>query len=319
MSLDRMRVNSPEVSQTQRDSSTHRWSQYTLVPLALSSFRVFGMSTPSTIDIKAPMLFHDGSSPPTAVVVFDAFRCSSTLLACFARGLHAAVLSEKGQSAAGTTIGKAEQLAQELKCKLILGGELHGRAVSGGVVGNSPIESCTAILDDRKLLHFQSTNFARSFNKITDYVHQQREGLVEIFVISYANAAITAQLIQSSGYERIIAVCGGFFDCMAIEDMTLGGRFISELGIDDGDLDDDSLAMLACYRALNPTPALVGGGWAGRVLRHIGKAEDIWDVIGTSRLPQHQRRRMSNLILQVRWIHGTPMIQAVASQLLTRV
>jgi phosphosulfolactate phosphohydrolase-like enzyme len=236
-----------------------------------------------------------------AVVVFDAFRCSSTLLACFSAGLRAAAIMEKGINERGVSIVRAQEIANEYGCEVVFGGELHGKPIPGGVIGNSPIDGCNRTVMGGRLLHFQSTNFAKIFVDATSYSPD-----AEIFVASFANAEATAETIARGSFERVYLFCGGFFDCIAAEDMHLGGRIIDTMSPAAGDLDDDSLAMLACFRAF--PPELLIERWTARVMSRLGKAGDISDLVGGTRIPRENLQTMKSMVLKVAYFNGVPLI-----------
>lgn len=253
------------------------------------------------------MLLGHGTQDSTAIVVFDAFRCSSTLLACFSSGAVGAMIMEKGISERGTSIAQAKTVASRLCRELAFGGEFHGKPVPGGIVGNSPIDACSTLELRDRLLHFQSTNFARAFVDMVNYANQVNHK-ADIYVISYTNAESTAVAIRNSDYRKILVVCGGFYDCLALEDMILGGLLISHLNVDFPEIDDEGLTMVASHRTLFDKKEIFESCWTGRVLQVIAKSADIADIVGTSRIPSVNLELMKNLVLKVSYFDGIPII-----------
>lgn len=280
---------------------------YPTIPLALSAYSVIGMSTPSAVSLKLPMLRAHRPEQRTAIVVFDTFRCSSTLLTCFAGGAFAAMIMEKGLEQRGTPTSQAQMIAARFGRRLISAGELHGKPVPGGAVGNSPADACEIELNGC-CVHFQSTNFARAFIEMVDYA-QQTGGEADVFVISIQNAEITASALREGSYERVLAVCGGFFECLALEDMITGGMLVAHLDVAEELLDDEALTMLACYKSFSTSPQRYQTCWTGRVLARIGRGEDVDDIVGPeSRIPPAILKAMRSIVLKVRWIDGMPIV-----------
>ena len=103
-------------------------------------------------------------------------------------------------------------------------------------------------------------------------------------------------------------VCSGFFDCLSIEDMVLGGRLVSQLGFPHERLDDDALAMVACHTTYSNQAAILQQSWVAKVLHRLGKEGDLVDILGTGRIPTEHMDKMNRLLLQVTFNHGTPAI-----------
>ncbi|MFZ5684283.1 MAG: 2-phosphosulfolactate phosphatase [Pseudomonadota bacterium] len=279
---------------------------YRSIPRTLASFGVIGMSTTATVERKLDLL-RDQPASRTGIVIFDAYRCSSTILACFAGGVTGAFVKEK-VVASGVDVPTAQRIAQQLGKKLVLGGELDGKPVPGGVVGNSPLDAFRADIND-SILHFQSTNFGRIFARLTEFAAAQQPEC-DVFVFGFPNAGTTARAIQSGAYDRVIVAAAGFFECLAIEDLVLGGEFLSLLGRSLDELDDDALAMLAAYKAYSADQQVLQRCWTARVLEELEKTDDILDVLDGRRLPLGAVAHMSELILRVHRHEALPMIRS---------
>lgn len=278
---------------------------YKSIPRTLSSYTVIGMSSTPAVERKLALLAEDRDRR-TAVVLFDAYRCSSTLLACFGAGIVGALIKEKAVDGSGTDLISAQQFAEAEGRELILGGELDGRPVPGGIIGNSPLDAFRHDIIG-KLLYFQSTNFGRLFVRITEFADAQSSHC-DLFVMGFSNGEATAKAVQAGVYERIMVAGAGFFECIAIEDMVLGGSFISALRRDLDQLDDDALAMLASYQAYAQRLDVLTNCWTARVLGELSKSEDIHDVLAGSRLPEAATARMRGMVLHVRKIRGSSIV-----------
>jgi phosphosulfolactate phosphohydrolase-like enzyme len=282
---------------------------YETIPETLGTYKLVGMANADAVERKCGLLAN--ASGRTAVIVYDAFRCSSTILACFAAGVVGAFVMEKGLEGSGTSIAAAKKAANELGLDLEFGGELDGRPLSEGAVGNSPINAFRLPLSN-KLLHFQSTNFGRVFVRLLRFLEPDPSS--GLFVISYANCAASARYIQSSNYDRIIVACAGFYDCIALEDMVLGGKFIQSLGLAADHLDDDALAMLACYGTFGNNVNLVANTWTAKVLKRMGRYEDVADVLVGDRLPDGGLDRMASIVLKKEDFSGLAILRQIGAE-----
>lgn len=279
---------------------------YRSIPRTLSSFPVIGMS--STVSVERKLELLEGvDAGETAIVLFDAYRCSSTVLACFAAGISGAFVKEKVVSSGGVDVATAQKLADQAGVQLILGGEFDGKPVPGGIIGNSPIDAFRHDISGA-LLHFQSTNFGRLFARLTRYI-EDLGGAGDLFVMSFANAQATARHVREGRYERVIVAAAGFFECLAIEDMVVGGEFLHALGRPATDCDDDALAMVAAHLAFDKDDRILRGSWTARVLQELSKADDIDDVLHGRRLPAEATARLRSIVLKVEKIGQYPVIR----------
>lgn len=253
------------------------------------------------------MLLGDCSDLTHGIVIFDAFRCSSTLLACFASGLYGAVVMEKGLGDSGTSIAAAQELSGRLGLQLAFGGELGGQPIPGAVVGNSPMDAwVNRDLVQGRLLHFQSTNFARVFVHTINSTRRAACG-ADIYIVSFANAATTASLVRRKAYNRIFLISAGFFECIALEDMVLGGLFASTLDAPPLELDDDALAMLACHKSISLDA--LAHSWTARVLTRLSRLDDVADLVGPSRFPRDFVSEMARQLLRVEFDNEVAVIR----------
>lgn len=289
-----------------QDKKTQIRPSYKTIPDTLKTYSAIGLPTPSAIELKTKLL-RDELEGNVAIVIFDALRCSSTLLASFSSGVVGAVIQEKGLESDGTSIQDALKIAKTFNAELIFGGELHGKPIHDGIVGNSPSFACNSPELTGKFLHFQSTNFGKAFGDMVKFSRSE-SFKSDIYVMSFLNCTATANRINSGDYEKIFVVCGSFFDCMSIEDMVLGGQLLFDLGLPIDKMDDDALAMYACYQSFGKNKVALERGWTARVLNELGKFEDVLDVLDSTRLPNHYVERMKKTILHVNHVDFVPIL-----------
>jgi len=285
---------------------------YDAIPRALDTYKIIGISTPASGALKIDMLLNHGEARRQAIVVLDAFRCSSTLLASFSAGAWGAVIKEKGVDR-GVPIDVAEALAARNGLTLQLGGELHGKPVPGGIIANSPLEACLTAELEGCLLHFQSTNFARIFIDLVEFAARCRAE-TDLYVISLANAVGTATALNRMGYDRVIVASGGFYEGVALEDVVAGGGFIDALGWDEAQIDDEAKTMVAAHRCYAGDPGIFHTSWTAKVLTKIGRGADIGDIVEGGRIPPEHQARMSALVLCVRYLDETPILRPLTEE-----
>jgi phosphosulfolactate phosphohydrolase-like enzyme len=220
------------------------------------------------------------------------------LLAAFSAGLRAALIKEKGLDDRGTSLEDAHIVAESLGCTLFLGGELNGKPVPGGIIGNSPLIAANCNSLKGNVLHFQSTNFARTFIDMFELI-SLCVNPIDIYVISFANINCTAATLKHGSYSRFFLACGGFYESLSLEDMALGGSLVAALSEPRETLDDESLAMFACYQYALLQPDILENTWTARVLHAISKGSDVLDILHPSRLPEPIMEKMSRIVLKV--------------------
>jgi len=282
---------------------------------AAMSFRAVGATSPSRAATKLGHLLrppHPGER--IAVVVGDALRCSSTVCACLAAGAAGVVVSVKGGG--GPTPETVRRLGDALGLPTVLGGELHGRAVPGGVLANSPREARSDLLEGR-VLHFFSTNFGRCLAevvvKVTEY-HEQG-GSADVLLATFANADSVAARLRNDSYERVFLCMSGFYDHVSLEDDVLGGQILERIHIPFTDMDDEARSMVASARMLwSPEEQTTAfrTGWIGRCLERFGMAADIPAVVSGEGIAEPVRERMKFLVPELRWWKGLAVFATAA-------
>jgi phosphosulfolactate phosphohydrolase-like enzyme len=191
----------------------------------------------------------------------------------------------------------AQRYALQNRLQLILGGELDGKPVPGGIIGNSPIDAFAHDINGA-VLHFESTNFGRLLARIWEFSRSQPDRC-DIYVMSYANVAATAKAVSAGGYERIVLGAAGFFECVALEDQVLGGYLLTTMNFAAHEHDDEALAMVGVYRAYSIDETILSESWTARVLRELSKEEDISDALVGRRFPSGSMERMADIVLKV--------------------
>jgi phosphosulfolactate phosphohydrolase-like enzyme len=249
---------------------------YLSIPRTLGGFGVVGMSSVPVVERKLA-LFNDLPPCRTAIIAFDAYRCSSTILACFGAGVVGAFVKEKLVIDSGVERDAAQRAAASLGRELIFGGEFDGKPIANAEIGNSPIDAFRYPLQGR-LLHFQSTNFGRLLSSLTAFAERQSLQC-DIFVMGFANVRAVARHISQGRYERILVAAAGFFECLALEDIVLGGAFIANLCLPGATFDDEALVMLSAYKSYFSDMSAMTKSWTARVLQELSKHDDIYDAL----------------------------------------
>lgn len=279
-------------------------------------FKVVGAATPSAFAHKAELLLTPNMPGERLVaVVGDAIRCSTTILTAFASGARAMTATAK--SGLGPTLDDSRRIGGCLGLPIELAGELHGKPIEGGCMGNSPREADTAKFAGR-LVAFRSTNFGQLFCSVTEWALRFRAagGVPIVAVVSFANAVATARWALEIGFDRAIVAMGGFYDVISQEDVALAGNVVLGLRVPTAELDDEARIMrdAALYRP-NAADWICDfrTNWIGRCLAHFGMAEDIPAVATGEGIAPKVYAAMQHLLLAVTWIDGIPVIMPVAA------
>src|SRR6266436_4796022 len=209
-------------------------------------FKVIGMPTPATVPLKSRLF-----SPPNrdgervALVAIDVFRCSSTIAALIAAGAEVVLIAEKNGHT-GPTLNDCNAVADSLGVELVLAGELHGRPIAGGVVGNSPREVTPSAFRGRAV-RFSTTDLGRLFDELTKMTDAflDEGGGPTILVACAANANATSRWMTEQEFDRIALCCGGFYGASRIEADAVAGDIIRFMGLPLELLDDDARKMAA--------------------------------------------------------------------------
>lgn len=280
------------------------------------SFRVIGMSTPATIARKSALLLTPTRPGERIVAVgADVVRCSSTVATLLAAGAAAVMVHEK--HGRGPSLDEAARIAGALGTDLVTAGELHGRPIPGGIIGNSPRDAARADVAGRTVL-FASTNFGAAFMELTAWASEfeRAGGAVEIVVLTLANVDAVAAWIVANAFDRIAIGLGGFYDVVSEEDVVLAGDLIHRLSVPFTELDDEARLMVAAALAAGDQGDRLAGmrtNWIGRALAHFGMEADLATVLMGEGLPVEVRQRLAALVPVVTFIDGIPVIHSDVS------
>lgn len=275
------------------------------------SFKAVGMPTPGAVERKEVLLKPNFAWEHIAVVISDTIRCSSTLLAALAVGVRAVTVSTKGGDE-GTTAAEARRVARLLDVEMVLGGELHGRPVEGGLIGNSPREVQRAGLVG-KHLHFQSTNFGAAFTQLMPRVARFGEagGRATVYVGAFANLRALAREVGARHYDRVFVVTGGFYESASFEDMVFGGDLLELLEIPTQEMDDEARLMVASAIMAHCSverAALLRTDWIARCLTVFGMQDDIAAAVTGDGINPTIYSLMRRIVPTVELYGGVPVI-----------
>lgn len=274
-------------------------------------FRVIGMATPSAVARKTRLILSpDFAGEKVVLVVADAVRCSTTILATLAAGAAAMTISEK--NGRGPSPSEAEEIAADLGLDMVLAGELHGQPIPGGVLGNSPREVRPAAVRG-KLVAFHSTNFGAAFLEAAAWAAEfaARGGEPSLAVASFANAPAVSRWLRRRCFHRIGIATGGFYDVVSHEDVVVAGDVIASLRLPQELLDDEARVMVGAASAL-PTSqdrlASFTTNWIGRSLQHFGMIDDVAAAVTGRGMAPRLWRAMRRLVPVVVRVGPTPVI-----------
>lgn len=280
----------------------------------MKSLRVIGMGTPTIAKEKCRMLFQqDFTSNKIAIVMIDVIRCTSTLISCFGAGLKSATVGIKGDPSIGLTGDQIDRICKIQNVHLEYGGELKGLPIPGGIIGNSPSEAACCELLNNKHLHFESSNFGKTFNEVTSLVNDFKTigGDVTLYIGSIFNAKAISNVIQKRGYNKVYFVCGGFYNGITLEDEIAAGAIISNLKVKQNEIDDEARTMLLLFNKYNSPEKqykLLSTNTVAKLLSIFGKNNDIKTILNGEGIPSIVWNKMNILVPFVTWIENLPVI-----------
>jgi len=286
---------------------------HTNISYVVKGYKSVGMSTPFIASNKCKMLLHpDFKKHRIAFIVVDAIRCSTTIIAALGAGIKAITIMVKGGER-GTTLKDAQKISKYLGLEFLLGGELNGQPIPEGIIGNSPTEAANCKELANKHLHFQSTNFGGSYTEVTEHIKEYKSigGDADIYVASFVNAKAVAQKIAITGYDKVYIACGGFYNCVSMEDNIVGGIILNELGFDYNDMDDEARMMLSLYRSFDTSEKqfdVLRTNWISSSLGCFGKEGDVKTVLSGEGIDQATYQKMARTVPMVQWQKNVPII-----------
>ena len=281
------------------------------------SFVAIGMPSPQSIRNKGVLLTPTFEGERVCVVAADVVRCSTTILTALAAGAAAVTVTVKGGER-GTTASDARRVAELLELPMVFGGELNGRPIEGGVIGNSPREVKAHSISNT-LLHFQSTNFGAAFSELTPLVDSfnQSASVAKMFIGSLANIEALAREVEGFRYDRIFIGCGGFYENASFEDEVFGGELLRLLNIDWFKADDEARLMMASALVAPSSQDRMDhlqSNWIGRALAHFGMGGDIAAIISGEGIDPAIYRRMRTIVPRLQFVEGIPVIFPTATR-----
>lgn len=189
----------------------------------------------------------------TTCVVFDVLRATSSMITALAHG--AAAIHPV------CTIDEAFALKARMP-EAVLCGERHGEPIDGFALGNSPFEY--RAVSGRTLIS-TTTNGTVALRAV--------EKAERVLVGAILNLGALAEELRRAAPERLLLVCAGTFEVLALEDVCAAGLLIDQLGT--GQLTDSAHAALAVARHfLQPLDAL-RAACNGRALIVKGRGEEV--------------------------------------------
>ncbi|MBS1778037.1 MAG: 2-phosphosulfolactate phosphatase [Bacteroidetes bacterium] len=287
----------------------------TTVVDVMKSLTIIGMGTPSIAMEKCSMLFQpDFISNKIAIVAIDVVRCTSTLLACFAAGVRSVTVTVKGNEERGTTLSQSQLVSEKLGAELVIGGELKGLPIPGGVISNSPAEAAVCKTLAGKHLHFESSNFGKTFSAIAKMTYDfiQIGGDAQIFIASTSNTVSITDSLKAGGFNKIYFVCGGFYNGITLEDEFVAGEIIHGLNIDFIELDDEARMMSILYKSCNTYEerlAMISTNSVTKLLEKFDKQGDIETVLNGKDIPNDVWHKMTTIVPIVTWVNSIPVIE----------
>jgi 2-phosphosulfolactate phosphatase len=189
----------------------------------------------------------------THCVVLDVLRATSAMVTGLAEGVEAICPV--------TTIEEA--LAMREGCPgVVLGGERHGDRIEGFEVGNSPFEYRQ--LSGRKVVT-TTTNGTVALRACG--------GARKVAVGAVLNLGAVTEWLRVEGPERLLVVCAGTFETLALEDVWAAGRLLE--GFPGADWTDSARVALAVSgQWKDPLEALLASR-NGRVLVGKGRRAEV--------------------------------------------
>ena len=204
-----------------------------------------------------------------AVVVVDAIRASTSLLAGLEAGARRAIAVASIEEALGVRGTVDPEIA-------VLCGERGGRRIDGFDLGNSPLEFGPEAVAD-KVIVCTTTNGTRALERC--------RGARELMLGSFRNRKATAdrlaRLCHGAGSEacqRAVIVCAGKEGRLSLDDFLCAGLVVEALcsarpGVR---MSDGARAALAAARVAGPPSAeLLASTAAGEALVEIGLGADL--------------------------------------------
>lgn len=186
-------------------------------------------------------------------VVFDVLRATSSMITALAHGaaeIHPA-----------RTVEEAKALSEEMP-RALLGGERHGEAIEGFHMGNSPFEYVHA--PDAQII----TTTTNGTIALRACEHADR-----VLVGALLNLSALVEELQWAEPERVLLVCAGTFEELALEDVYAAGLLAGEFP--DATLTDSAQTARAVARAFPDALSALRAARNGRTLIERGRGAEV--------------------------------------------
>ena len=204
--------------------------------------------------------------PDVLCVVFDVLRATSSILTGLAHGVAEVVPVE--------TIEEARAVAAA-RPGAVLGGERNGDKIEGFALGNSPAEYCAIA---GRVVVTTTTNGTVALRACS--------GANAVWVGAVLNLGALAREIRRTAPGKLLLVCAGTFETMALEDVWAAGALVD--AFDDAQRTDSALCARAVARQWPVPGEALRLSRNGRALINAGREKDVdwcaspdkFDVVG---------------------------------------
>lgn len=178
-----------------------------------------------------------------ACVVLDILRATSTMVTAFAAGARAI-----------RPVATVEEAVASRRAHpdILLAGEREGLRIraerTGGLdfdLGNSPREFTSARVGGRALA-MTTTNGTRAFRACAHATW--------VAAGAFLNLRAVTQAAQATGLERVLIVCSGTGEALALEDAAAAGALVEGWSA-DAELSDAARCVLGLWRSRSSPPA----------------------------------------------------------------
>lgn len=192
-------------------------------------------------------------------VVFDILRATSSIVTAFAHGAEGVLAVreiDEARAAARDAAASGESI--------LLAGERGGDRIEGFDLGNSPAEFTRC--HSRRIV----TTTTNGTVALRACVRARR-----VVAGSLLNLASLAADVRSHSPARLVLVCAGTHDRVALEDVYAAGRLMQTLALDASGDDASELAYSVARRFGSDAHAALTHAENGRTLTAAGRTDDI--------------------------------------------
>jgi len=216
-------------------------------------------ASPTTMTIDAALtpaeiaLLPQADLAGTTCVVFDVLRATSSMITGLAHGVAEIIPVATIEEALAARLQRPQAL---------LGGERHGEKIDGFDLGNSPFEYRSVA---GRTIISTTTNGTVAIRACA--------GAERVLIGAILNLDALAAELERASPARLLLVCAGTFDTLALEDVWAAGRLIELFG--EADLTDAAQTALGVVR-LQPSPlATLCSARNGRALAAKNRGQEV--------------------------------------------